>query len=171
MRALTQDRLKELFYYNGQFGIFVRKIGGSGKRNKAGEIAGCKDHVQNYIKIRIGGCEYKAHQLAWLYVHGEFPEDLTDHINGNGTDNRISNLRKVNAFENMRNAKLSARNKSGMVGVSIARKGGAWSWVVLISTDNGRKLLYYGKDFFEACCRRKSAELKHGYHANHGRTR
>ena len=29
--------------------------------------------------------------------------------------------------------------------------------------------LYYGKDFFEACCRRLSAELELGYHANHGR--
>lgn len=27
----------------------------------------------------------------------------------------------------------------------------------------------YTKDFFEACCARKSAELANGYHPNHGR--
>jgi len=33
-------------------------------------------------------------------------------------------------------------------------------WVAQISENGKRKCVYVGKDFFEACCRRKSAEAK-----------
>ena len=42
-------------------------------------------------------------------------------------------------------------------------------WRAFISSGNS-KPIYLGEsaDFFESVCRRKSAEIKYGYHANHG---
>jgi hypothetical protein len=63
---------------------------------KAGEIAG---HVKadGYRYIEIDGVEYKACDLAWLYVHGAWPIGEIQHINGNRDDNRLVNLRDTGA--------------------------------------------------------------------------
>ena len=161
---LTQERLREILYYNGKFGIFVWKE--SRGRVKAGDIAGTNDH-ELYRLIRIDSKFYKAHRLVFLYLYGRMPLHQVDHINGNPSDNRLKNLREVDNQENHKNIKIGTRNKSGIIGVF-------WNephkrWVANISVNKRSKRIYRGEDFFEACCIRKSAELKHGFHPNHGR--
>ena len=43
------------------------------------------------------------HQAVWAWHHGRLPTMQIDHINGNGFDNHIGNLREVTQSENMRN--------------------------------------------------------------------
>lgn len=74
-----------------------------GSRAKAGSVAGHSDRSRGYVDIRIDAKKYKAHRLAWLYVHGRWPEKLIDHINGVKTDNRLINLREASAAENAMN--------------------------------------------------------------------
>jgi hypothetical protein len=48
------------------------------------------------------------HMFAWWWVYGEileYPKFVIDHINGNKTDNRISNLRKVTQSQNQWNTR------------------------------------------------------------------
>lgn len=161
---LTQERLKELFYYNKQFGIFVRII--SRGTEKKCTIAGSLSQY-GYINIHIDGTQYKAHRLAFLYVNGKFPPHEVDHINGIRNDNSFYNLRQVTIAENAKNQKLDPRNTSGIMGVRWYKNRG--KWMAFIKFEN--KLRYLGSfdDKFEAICARKSAELKYNFHPNHGR--
>jgi hypothetical protein len=67
--------------------------------------------------MRVDGRLYRAHRLAWLYVHGEWPKGNLDHINRDGCDNRIANLRLATYSENGRNSRLRSSNTSGFRGV------------------------------------------------------
>jgi hypothetical protein len=158
----------ERLYYNPSFGIFVFRK--DYNRMKEGDIAGCPN-PKGYLRISIDGKRNYAHRLAFLYMSGEMPPDDVDHINGNVQDNRWGNLRSVNKSENMRNQKLGVRSKSGIMGVYWSRTSNRWFSETKIKVDGKYKRFEYSrhKDFFEACCARKSAENKLGFHSNHGR--
>jgi len=161
---LTQERLKELFYYNKQFGFLVRKK--SRYSGKVGTIAG-SIKPNGYAEVRIAGKYYSVHRLVFLYVNGELPPYQADHINGIRNDNRWVNLRAVSAHENQKNQKKPSNNTSGIRGVGWIRLHNKWQ--SRISIDKRRVNLGYFDDFFEACCMRKAAEIRYGYHPNHGR--
>lgn len=93
VEKLTQKYLKEILYYNPFTGIFIWKRYRS-RFVKPGDIAGTKVKY-GYIHIGIDGKIYKAHHLAWLYIHGYFPENQIRHINHIKDDNRIENLTAI----------------------------------------------------------------------------
>ena len=162
-KIITQDRLKELLYYNKQLGVFVWKKTNS-NRARVGSIAGSATH-SGYMRIKVDKVENQAHRLVFLYINGALPEARIDHINGVRDDNSLSNLRLASQSENMRNTAISKRNASGIIGLSWHKKGEKWQVQIT------HKHLGLFSDFFEACCARKSAEVEYGYHPNHGRSR
>lgn len=121
--SLTQKRLIELFDYNSNTGIFTCKVR-TGGTSRIGGVAGGVN-ARGYVEMRVDGRTMKAHRLAWLYVYGELPTFLIDHINGQKSDNRICNLRHVLPDVNQQNQRAAkGNNKSGLLGVSIRKKGG-----------------------------------------------
>ena len=153
---LTQESLLERFSYNPVTGTVW---------NDRGATVGYLSDVGGYKRMRlhVDGKNYVMARLIWLMMTGEWPKGEIDHIDGNPLNNRWDNLRDVSKTENLRNCKTSKNNTSGINGVQVR-------YVVTIGIGGGKnKQVYNGTDFFEACCRRKSAELKYGYHANHGR--
>lgn len=84
-------------------------------RARAGDEAGLIQQGR-YRRVGIHGRYYMAHRLAWLIVHGEWPANELDHINGEHADNRLCNLRQATSAENKRNT--IHRNRSGLIGAS-----------------------------------------------------
>jgi hypothetical protein len=110
LTKLTQKELKEKYSYNSLTGEFTRLT--SNNQVKVGAVANSKHH-SGYIHIRFGKSKYQAHRLAWLYVYGEFPNGMLDHINGKRDDNRIANLRIASKSQNGINRNKSKSNTTG----------------------------------------------------------
>ena len=61
-----------------------------------------------------------SHRIIMAMHLGYWPE-VVDHINGDGSDNRIANLRPATHAENQRNQKRHKSNTSGITGVSWSK--------------------------------------------------
>lgn len=86
-------------------------------------VAGSVNPVCGHRVIIINQNRYKAHRLAWLYVYGSWPPFEIDHINGLPDDNRIFNLRLIEArWQQRANQKIRKDNRSGFKGVRLKGK-------------------------------------------------
>jgi len=121
---LTQERLKIVLNYDPDTGLFTRRITLS-SRAKAGQICSGM-HCEGYLRISIDYERYLAHRLVWLYVYGEWPEYMIDHINGNRQDNRLCNLREATNSQNLCNQGKPANNTSGYKGVYYDKERDKW---------------------------------------------
>jgi len=119
-------------------------------------------------ETRQDGKAYGQHRVAWLLVHGYWPYEI-DHVNGIKMDNRLCNLRAVSSSENSRNKPRQSNNLSGITGVRFCTK--RKRWVSQIKFQGRVEFLGRYRDLFNAVCARKSAEVKYGFHENHGRTK
>jgi hypothetical protein len=156
--------LNNLLSYDPESGVIIRKVDFANNA-KAGDEAGWLSD-KGYIRMRVAGGMHYAHRVAWLLFYGVEPDGEIDHIDGNRANNQISNLRVVTPIENMRNKKMYHTNYTGISGIFWReRQGRRGHYVAKISG----KHIFQGKDFFEACCLRKSAENNLNYHVNHGR--
>lgn len=136
--VLTADNhhiLLALLAYDPDTGHFTWKSARGGSA-KPGTIAGAIDG-NGYRNIRVLRKLYKAHRLAWFYVHGKWPDKDIDHADGNKENNAIENLREASEAQNVGNSKVRSDNKSGFKGVYLAA-GCKRRWVARI-TENGRK--------------------------------
>ena len=80
---------------------------GKGKR-KAGDQAGTLRKDNGYYTVINGknGRNVYVHRVIWFLCKNEDPgKFVIDHIDGNPSNNKIENLRKVTAGENSRNIK------------------------------------------------------------------
>lgn len=167
---LTQEELMKRFRYDPETGDFTRlKVFGNSA--KIGSIAGSKtvNTRKPYLRISIDNKFYPCHRLVWLYMYGHFPENEIDHLDGNGTNNKLQNLRHVLHRDNGKNIRLKKNNKSGYCGVYWDKRRKVWISQI---KDKGRNN-YLGsfRSLTEAVIARKKAEVKYGFHENHGSNR
>lgn len=166
---ITQDELKKLLSYDPETGEFIWlcKKRKSNINGFAGTLAyrGGKKYIQLSINLK----KYYAHRLAWFYVNGFWPKNEIDHINGNGCDNRIENLRCVDRVENCRNQRKRNDNKSGITGVCWDKKQNKWKSYINIY--GIFKNIGHFDNLFDAACSRKSMQQYYLFHKNHGDNR
>ena len=111
-----------------------------------------------YLRFGLLGKRYKAHRVVF-YLHYGYCPDHIDHIDGNKTNNKISNLREVSHSQNMMNSKIRSTSTTGVAGVTYDHRHD--SWVVRICVDGKRKYVGGYKSLLDACAARFSAERKH----------
>lgn len=122
MRMSSIEKIRDVIDYDPSTGEFTWKV----------LRGGCKRRVAGYSKngdysiISVRGVRWKSHRLAWFHFYGEMPPPLIDHIDGNKSNNRISNLRAATKAENCRNKRIHANNTSGYKGVSWHKATGKW---------------------------------------------
>ena len=112
---ITAEELREQLNYDPETGVFTRRVRSS-TRIRIGDVAGWSDK-EGYVRIRVLNRVRAAHRLAWLHVHGVWPPNEIDHINGMRGDNRISNLREATHAENCRNRKKPRTGRCALKGV------------------------------------------------------
>lgn len=152
--TLSIEQLRDLLEYDGKTGVFTWKRGPfRGKR--AGTVS------NGYLRVIAGGRAVRQkiylHRLAWAFVHGEWPEDEIDHINGERTDNRLENLRACSRLLNARNMPIPSDNTTGVVGVCPFRG----RFQAYLTVDRQKRCLGTYDTVEEAAAVRKEAERVH----------
>ncbi len=117
-RMITHSYLLSIYSYDPEIGEFSHK---RERYKKDGLFAGTefKHRGTSYRLISINRKTYFAHRLAWFYVHGSWPTKDIDHINGNGMDNRICNLREATASQNRVNSPAQRHSATGQRGIHV----------------------------------------------------
>lgn len=158
----TAELLRQLLDYDADTGILTwrpRRHDARWTAKYAGQSAGAHDRL-GYVSIKINDKSYLAHRVAWVIVHGYWP-DVVDHINGNPRDNRIINLRDVSHEMNQRNQKRHCSNTSGRTGVSWNRFRNCWTAQIKIA---GQSIHLGSHQSFEEAVRvREIAEQHYGF--------
>lgn len=173
---LTKERLVEVLEFDATIGRFRwREREGNQRFNTryAGELAGgvCGGGVPGlfYRAIGIDTVTYKEHRLVWLYHHGVWPACALDHLNGDGLDNRLENLRLDTDGVNTRNMAKYSRNTSGYT--NVCWYAPTQKWRVRVESKAGR---IFGGDFAEldkAVLKAVGLREELGYSPLHGLTR
>jgi hypothetical protein len=131
-KVLTATQVRQFLNYNPKTGEFTWKALFGNSSKTIGSVAGTKSR---YVRIRLFYKFYLAHRLAYLYMTGVWPDEEIDHINGDGLDNRWSNLRPATHTQNMMNSRK--RMKNGLPkGVSRHKRSGKYQAHIRVNKES-----------------------------------
>lgn len=122
-------------------------VSNMGRLKKEDKILEPKDDKQGYLRISVGNkIRDRVHRfVAKAFVPNPYGKDQVNHINGNKTDNRASNLEWVTSKEN-----TVLAVKQGL----ISKKTGKKRKILAISKDHSKIMSFDSQ---------KDAEKKTGY--------
>ena len=143
-RAADIDVIRVAFRYDPESG-HLTWVGVN--RRMHGRRAGC--FSGRYRKICIGGVRVFEHRVIWALVYGSWPEDEIDHIDRDGHNNRLQNLRQVSRSENCLNRKVFKTNRLGVPCIKQLPSG---TFQARIQKDGKRVTLGTFKSLREAKC-------------------
>jgi len=148
---LTQNILKEELRYDPNTGEFSRVCYSSDEINR--------DIFNNRVGllINIGGNNYSARQIAWLYMTGEIYAGKLYMVDGDNRNLKWGNITTDQAESKRKLMKTHRRNKSGCVGVTWLER--EERWLSQITVNGKRKYLGTFKDKADAIAARKIAEI------------
>jgi hypothetical protein len=175
IKILDLPLLEECFLVDFETGVLTWKVrpmshfvsspvGGAWNTKYANKIASFVD-PEGYKRVTINYSSFKHHRIIFGLFHNDSNPPPIDHFDGDKTNNGISNLRPALGSINHKNTAKKKSNTSGITGVCLLTH--RLRWVVRIDSDEKRISKTF-KDFFEACCFRKSMEIKLNYSARHG---
>lgn len=150
--------------YNEVTGVFTWKATGRGRGRVAGAQAGSikKSRGQTWRQITVNGHTQTSGYMAWLYVTGQQPKGVIERCDNDSLNDAFENLIDSDYSTVQKSRVLDKRSSTGIHGVCWKHVDGGFFAVSI----GGRKTYQYlgrTRDFFEACCMRKSAENKLDY--------
>ena len=113
----------------------------------------------------INGTTLLAHRVIWALHYGAFPTEFLDHIDGDRTNNAITNLREADPTLNGQNQGLSKASTSGVMGVSWSKRNKSWK-----AYNGVQHFVGYFHNIEAAAEARAKACVAAGFPPNHGRT-
>ena len=141
----SAEFLRHLFEYNKETGVLCWKNSRSQKA-PPGAVAGWRHKGHACIYVQIEDRKMKAHRVIWKIVTGDEPPSEIDHRNGDGFDNRWSNLRSATHKQNSRNTKLRCDNSSGFKGVSFHKQAKKWRARIFVDGSERPLGLFHRKE-------------------------
>jgi len=155
----TISDLRKKFAYDSDSGVIYSAVTG-------------KEYPPNsrgYIRLNLEGRILQGHRVAWALHHNDLPDPSLeiDHINGDPSDNRISNLRLVTQADNLRNKNLYKTCKHGYPGL-IYEKNRHKCWRAQIGINGTIKKLGAFRCKTAAIVARKQGEARYGFTGRSG---
>jgi HNH endonuclease/AP2 domain len=160
---ISHEHLLEALRYDETSGLFYWREKNSW-RTPIGSIAGTP-MKRGYWKITVRGASYYAHQLAWFYVYGVWPDRQIDHKDRDKINNRIGNLRVANQQGNSANMFRTNQNKSGYKGVRWHKAAKKWVARIKCSGTDFHLGLFENIEEANAAYCAKARELFGEFHA------
>lgn len=165
---ISVEELFQFLAYDPLTGI-VRWIIDHNSRAMAGDEFGTAHAHRrtSYKQANLRRRCYQVHRVAWAMYHGDWPNGQIDHIDHDGLNNRIENLREVSNADNCRNRRRRKDNRSGFTGVTFC--GSTKKWKAEIRVDGKSQYLGVFNSVTEAGDARRLASTEAGFHENHGK--
>ena len=137
MKPTKEEILKYFFYCKLTGNLLWRYHWAGNKQYLIGQIAGSvhKDHNVYYRTVKFEYKSYTVHRVVYFLETGEWPETI-DHIDGNGLNNKFSNLRAVTTRENAQNLYLHRNGR--LMGSTFDKKAQRWRSQITINYKNIR---------------------------------
>lgn len=138
----SPEVLRQLLRYEPETGNFLwryrehwmftsRRSANSWNAKHSGKPALIMVNDKGYRSGRVLGTLCAAHRVAWAMTHDRWPVGDIDHIDGNPSNNKISNLRAATRSQNQHNQKAVRGGTSKYKGVS-QRESGAWRAMIRV---------------------------------------
>lgn len=91
----------------------------TGKLTRGTKSAGFRDCEYDRVRVTYNNVIFRiyVHRVAWCLTYGYWPDMHIDHKDGDGHNNRLSNLRLATATQNGQNKGARRDNKLGIKGV------------------------------------------------------
>lgn len=156
-------RRREDKIFNGRFAGkeagLVRTFRRNGVRYRMVNI-----QIAPFVKAR----QYQVHRVIWKIVTGEDPPEFIDHEDGDGANNKWSNLRPADNSKNLCNSKLRSDNSTGVKGVHLRVIGNYRRYRAVVSVNRTYHRLGEFKTLDEAAAVVAAARIRlHGDFARH----
>jgi hypothetical protein len=121
----SAEALRTAFRYDPETGLLYWRaradVPAKWNGRYAGTVAG--NTARGRWTVILAGQHFKAHRVIWKMVFGTEPVEV-DHIDGDGLNNRLANLREATRTQNMWNTR--GRAVTGFKGVSLHRQSGLY---------------------------------------------
>ena len=133
-------------------------------RNIYGVVSTPSAAALGYVSIRFGGRTHKIHRViaSAFALPRQEGEDDVDHVDGNRSNNHLSNLQWVSRAENVRRSyqanKSRESNASRLSKPVRARKVGSAEWTSYPGATEAQRCIGLAHSGIIRCCQKKAAE-------------